>query len=83
MLILLGNQKPIFVNQAYADIFGYEAPEESRRMETMLPLLAPHERERLIHDREARMRGDTVPVQENGGRWSRMAIDGGEGRDAR
>ncbi len=44
-------------------------------METMLPLIAPHERERLIHYREARMRGDKAPIQENRRHFSRIAID--------
>lgn len=52
--------KPLFVNRAYADIFGY-TPDEILRMETTLRLVAPYERERFVQYKNARMAGEYAP----------------------
>ena len=50
------------MNQAYATIFGYEKPEDTLDMETMLPLRPPHKPKRLQDYYKLRMRGKKVPV---------------------
>lgn len=54
--------KPLFVNEAWAALHGYEA-EEVLEMESVLPLIAPHERERAMEYAQARLRGDDVPTR--------------------
>lgn len=49
--------KPLFVNRAYAAIFGY-TPEELLALESMLVLFAPEERARLQAYHEARLHGE-------------------------
>lgn len=53
--------KPHFVNQAWADIFGYDSPDEVIALGSIVSLLAPHERERMAAIRDARLRGDSAP----------------------
>ena len=55
--------KPLFVNQTYADLLGYESPEEILAMASGESLIAPHERERVRSYKEARDRGDEAPTQ--------------------
>lgn len=52
--------EPLFLNQALARIFGYSV-EEMLALPSMLSLIAPHERERLLRYRDARLRGDPAP----------------------
>jgi PAS domain S-box-containing protein len=52
--------QPLFVNHAYAAMFGY-TPEEIFAMESMLPLLPNHERRRLQGYHEAHLRGEPAP----------------------
>lgn len=55
--------KPLFVNQAYADILGYASPEEILAMKSIEPQVAPHERLRRRRYMEARLRGEEAPSQ--------------------
>ncbi len=52
--------KPLFVNEAWATLHGYTV-QEVLAMESILPLIAPHERERAMQFAQARLRGDDVP----------------------
>tara|TARA_B100000315_G_scaffold64180_1_gene58287 strand:- start:575 stop:1585 length:1011 start_codon:yes stop_codon:yes gene_type:complete len=55
--------KPLFANQAVADMFGYDSPEEILALENSAALLAPGERERMKRMSEARRAGHDVPRQ--------------------
>jgi PAS domain S-box-containing protein len=56
--------KPLFVNQAYADIFGYQTPDDILRMEhCVLQHAAPHEHARLLDAAQALQRGEDAPTQ--------------------
>jgi PAS domain S-box-containing protein len=57
------NHQPLFVNQAFAAMFGYATPEEILRLGTVLPLIAPQDRRRMIDYHDARLRGDAAPPQ--------------------
>src|SRR6266478_1508300 len=54
--------KALFVNQAYADIFGY-TPEGILAMDSTLQLFALDEQARLQAYHEARRQGESVPGQ--------------------
>jgi len=54
--------KPILVNQAYADIHGYSVA-EIMALESILVMVAPHDRSRLKGYSEARKRGENLPAQ--------------------
>lgn len=54
--------QPLFINKAYADIFGYTS-DEILQMESILPLIAPYERKRLVQCNKAHMRGDYAPAR--------------------
>jgi diguanylate cyclase (GGDEF)-like protein/PAS domain S-box-containing protein len=60
-ILIHRNFKPLFVNEAYAQIFGYDSPEEILAMESVEPLIAPYERERRRRYSEARKSGNPVP----------------------
>lgn len=62
-VIIHRNFKPLFVNQAYVELMGYETPDDILQMETIMPLLAPHEHARLTQYNHARFRGEEVPTQ--------------------
>ncbi len=53
--------KLVFANQAVADIFGYDGPEDILALESVLQLVAHDERPRLWQIAEARLRGENVP----------------------
>ncbi len=55
--------KPLFVNQAYVEIFGYETPDDILQMEHLiLEIGVPHERTRLLGYLQSRMRGEPAPM---------------------
>ena len=54
--------KPLFANQAYADIFGFATPEEILADETCLDHFAPHERKRAQEYAISRKNGESVPI---------------------
>ncbi|MEE8211440.1 MAG: PAS-domain containing protein, partial [Acidiferrobacterales bacterium] len=59
--ILIDQQrKPVFVNQSFADMLGYESPEEILTMDSMDPCVAPHERARLRAYSEVRLKEDGI-----------------------
>jgi PAS domain S-box-containing protein len=55
--------RALFVNQAFADIFGYDRPEDILGMESLWVLMAPHERERLAGYHDARLQGKDAPLR--------------------
>jgi len=61
-IIVHRNFKPLYVNQAWAEIHGYTV-DEVLTVETLLQFYSPADQERLIGYAEARMRGeDDVPA---------------------
>ena len=56
------NHKSLFANQAYADIFGYQSPDEIIAQESALDHIAPHERARMKSYSVARLQGLEAPV---------------------
>jgi two-component system cell cycle sensor histidine kinase PleC len=55
--------KPLFANQAMADLFGYESPEEILALESIRALKAEHERDRLESFSAARLRNRRAPMR--------------------
>ncbi|HSF30789.1 MAG TPA: PAS domain S-box protein, partial [Candidatus Tectomicrobia bacterium] len=61
--ILIHRQdKALFVNQAYAEIYGYAAPVDILALDSLLPLIAPHEQPRLLGYQQSRLQGKEVPT---------------------
>jgi PAS domain S-box-containing protein len=56
------NYQPLFANQAYADILGFENPQAVVAGGTALNHYAMHERERVARFSEARMKGLPTPL---------------------
>lgn len=61
-ILIHRDDKPLFVNDAWSQIFGY-SPAEVREASTTLDFAAPEEHERLQGYREARMTGDSAPTR--------------------
>ncbi|MFQ5783773.1 MAG: PAS domain S-box protein [Alphaproteobacteria bacterium] len=55
--------KPLFVNRAWANIFGYDDPAEILAMDSFVPLIAPEERDRLLQIKDARLGGEEAPAR--------------------
>jgi PAS domain S-box-containing protein len=53
---------PLFVNNAYAAMFGYTNAEELQFLDSHIGLFAPEDRNRVLAYGEARLRGDPVPM---------------------
>ena len=53
--------KPVFVNQAYADLFGYPDPEAILEMDSIIQLFGPEDHSRMVQYRDKRTRGEDVP----------------------
>jgi PAS domain S-box-containing protein len=54
--------KPLFVNQAYAAMFGYASPADILALASALVLVAPQERERIMHYEQRRLQGEDSPT---------------------
>jgi PAS domain S-box-containing protein len=52
--------KPLFINQALADMYGYTV-DEFMSMETLLQIFKPNDRKRFLGYSEARSRGENAP----------------------
>ncbi len=57
------NDRPLFANQALADTFGYDSPEEILALSSIKELKAKHEQERLKQYSLARLRDESAPVR--------------------
>jgi len=53
--------KPLFVNRTYANIFGYDSPDDILQLESLDPLYPLAERERIRGYRKAPVRGAHAP----------------------
>ena len=54
---------PIFANQAYATIYGYDSPEDILQVDNIFQdIIAPVDRARLAHYFQARSRGEPAPT---------------------
>ncbi|HKI99726.1 MAG TPA: PAS domain S-box protein [bacterium] len=62
-IVILQNNRAVFANESYAHIFGYEHAEDITALETVDPLVVPHERARQIEYGKARLRGEHRPSQ--------------------
>jgi PAS domain S-box-containing protein len=62
-ILIHRNWKPLFVNQAYADLHGYASPDEILALDSIAGLDAEHEHERLKSYHQARLAGEEVPAQ--------------------
>ena len=60
-ILVYQDDKPCFVNPAYAQMLGYD-PSEILAMDSILPIIAPYDRERLIKYKNARMSGEFAPT---------------------
>ncbi|MBC8339307.1 MAG: PAS domain S-box protein [Alphaproteobacteria bacterium] len=61
-VLIHADNKPLFINQAYADIFGYDSPEEMIALGDALTHVAAHERDRMKSYSAARVQGKDAPV---------------------
>ena len=61
-IMIHSNFKMLFVNQTYADIFGFESPDEILAVDTAFELIAPYEADRIKRYAAARLRGDDAPT---------------------
>ena len=61
-ILIHRNDRPLFVNEAWSQIFGYTAA-EVRAAATTLMFAAPEEHERLKGYREARLAGESAPTR--------------------
>jgi diguanylate cyclase len=55
--------KPLFANQALANMFGYRTPDEILALDSIYQLATPHEFERLGAYGAARLAGHTAPMR--------------------
>ncbi|MCZ6859896.1 MAG: PAS domain S-box protein [Alphaproteobacteria bacterium] len=55
------DRRPVFVNPALAEMFGYEGPAEVLRNSNVQELFAPRERQRLSGYYKARLKGEAAP----------------------
>jgi two-component system cell cycle sensor histidine kinase PleC len=63
-IVIHRNFIPLFANQAYATILGYESPDDILKMGSLLPIFPPAERVRLMGYLQARQEGRSVPGQQ-------------------
>ena len=55
--------KPLFVNKAYADMYGYDSPDELMEIRSTGDLVAEHDRQRLSDYHFDRLNGRDVPIR--------------------
>jgi len=56
------DNRPLFVNQAYADLYGYDSPEEIMALESLMTLVVPADRARIEEYTRRRKRGEPSPT---------------------
>lgn len=61
-ILIHRDNRALFVNQAYADIFGYETPDAIYELDSLAGLIADHEQERLLGYQKAQLAGEPVPT---------------------
>jgi PAS domain S-box-containing protein len=54
--------RPLFINQAYARILGYDTPDEVIALGSLEQCIAPEDRARLKSHHEALLRGEVIPT---------------------
>lgn len=52
--------KPLFANQAFADMFGFDFPDDVLALETLLTIFLPAERKEIADNLAARERGEAM-----------------------
>jgi PAS domain S-box-containing protein len=62
-VLIVRDEKPIFANQAYADLFGYASPEDVLARWSFERTFPPQERARMEGYQRARMSGQAAPTQ--------------------
>lgn len=62
-LIVNGDWKPLFINRAFADIFGYARIEDFLALDSLDSVVTRSERDRLWRYTRARMRGEPAPAR--------------------
>jgi PAS domain S-box-containing protein len=62
-IVIHSHYKPLFVNQAYADIHGFRTPEAILRLDSLLPLYAPSAREHLLRSTDTELREHLPPTR--------------------
>ena len=60
-ILIHRNHKPLFVNKEWASIHGYSI-EEILSMESVIPLISPHDQPRMIEYKDVRIKGGEAPV---------------------
>lgn len=55
------DNRPLFVNQAFAELYGYESPAEIMALDTLQELVAPEDRARIEEYTRRRLRGEPAP----------------------
>src|SRR5262249_11170076 len=63
-IVIHRNFIPLFANQAYATILGYESPDDILKMGSLLSIFPPAERVRLTGYLQARQKNRSVPGQQ-------------------
>ena len=61
-ILIHRDNKPLFANQAMAEIFGYQCPEEIRSLSSVSDLVAEHEQKRLRSYGAARLTHGDAPA---------------------
>ena len=60
-IAIISNADPVFVNQAFVDIFGYESPDEVLTSGPARRVIAPEDLDRISYYYWARLSGQDVP----------------------
>jgi PAS domain S-box-containing protein len=61
-ILIVQHDEAVFVNQAYAELHGYDSPVDIYQLPCPFDLIAPHDRERLHQYRAGRFAGEDVPT---------------------
>ena len=61
-IVIHRNGKPLFANQAYADLFGCGAPDDVLALDSITRFIAPEEVDRVREHWAALLRGDRLPA---------------------
>lgn len=62
-VLLADGKKPLYVNQVFAEIFGFEKPEDVLILDSYFDFVVPHDRERILGYAKARVSGQDAPIE--------------------
>ena len=62
-ILIYWDWQPLFVNKSFLKMYGYDSYDQILSLDSVSPLIAPHERKRMMGYSKARIKGEYAPKE--------------------